>query len=167
MKIRKATEVEQSLKLDSSIVPLNTIGERLFTQLLTSCLCYLRISPVMTRTVSVSCIVCILKKIYVSLCLHNMHSFNYEIWQWINTGALFFHRLVLSIQATFLLTLLVPAKSLAACPFRLERHWWWKKLSPILHSTLQKLAARGGMGISLPYRKSAGYLLMILISKTM
>lgn len=87
-----------------------------------------------------------LKKFYVTLCLHNMCSFNYKIWQWINTGALFFHRLVLSIQATFLLTLPVPAKSLAACPFCLERHWWWKKkLSPILHSTLQKLAACGGI----------------------
>lgn len=108
-----------------------------------------------------------LKKNYVTLCLHNMHSFNYKIWQWINQGALVFHRLVLSIQVAFLLTLPVPAKSLAVCPFRLERHWWWKKLWSILHSTLQKLAACGGMGKSLQYRTSAGYLLVILISNTM
>lgn len=108
-----------------------------------------------------------LKKIYVTLCLHNMHSFNYKIWQWINPGALFFHRLVISIQVAFLLTLSVPVKSLAACPFHLERHWWWKKLSSILLSTLLKLAACGGMGKSLQYRKRAGSLLVILISNTM
>lgn len=85
----------------------------------------------------------------MTLCLHNMHSFNYKIWQWINTGALFFHRLVLSIQATFLRTLPAPAKSLAAWPSRLERPWWWKKLSPILHFTLQKLAVCARMGIFL------------------
>lgn len=28
-----------------------------------------------------------LKKNYVTLCLHNMHSFNYKIWQRINQGA--------------------------------------------------------------------------------